>query len=340
VNSLERVIAALKRDKLPDRVPYLEWGIDKKVINKINRGSSYEDFIENSIMDGVVSNAVLEEKRNYIDNDNYIDEWGVKRRRSPEDIWYPVDAPLKQIEKISEFVPPDPTESYRFKTLEKHVAKFKGKKAIIYFINDAYSIPSRLRGVERFLIDFIENPNIIRELVKISVEYNCQLAEYALSKGADIIASGDDYAFNSGCFFSPQFFKEYIVEGLAKVIRTVHENGGYFIKHTDGNINRIFESILSTGIDAINPIEPKAGMDLEFIKKKFGGNICIMGNVDCGNLLTFGTEAEVIQETKACIDIAAPGGGYILSSSNSIHSSVKPENFLAMIKTVEKYGYY
>ena len=65
-----------------------------------------------------------------------------------------------------------------------------------------------------------------------------------------------------------------------------------------------------------------------------------MGNVDCGNLLTFGTEEEVIKETKKCLDIGAPGGGYILSSSNSIHSGVKPENFLAMMKTVKKYGIY
>lgn len=271
MNSLERVITALKKNKLPDRVPYLEWGIDEKVINKISPGSSYEDFVENSVIDGVVKNAILEEKRIYIDNDNFIDEWGVKRRRSPEDIWYPVDAPLKQIESLSEFVPPDPTEPHRFGTLEKNVARFKGKKAIIYFINDAYSIPSRLRGVDRFLMDFIENPDLVRKLVKISVDYNCQLAECALSKGADIIASGDDYAFNTGCFINPQFFREFIADELAKVVKTVHENGGYFIKHTDGNINKIFEIILKTGVDAINPIEPKAVWILSLSRKNMAG---------------------------------------------------------------------
>ena len=142
---------------------------------------------------------------------------------------------------------------------------------IIYFINDAYSIPSRLRGVDRFLMDFIENPDLVRKLVKISVDYNCQLAECALSKGADIIASGDDYAFNTGCFINPQFFREFIADELAKVVKTVHENGGYFIKHTDGNINKIFEIILKTGVDAINPIEPKAVWILSLSRKNMAG---------------------------------------------------------------------
>jgi uroporphyrinogen decarboxylase len=57
-------------------------------------------------------------------------------------------------------------------------------------------------------------------------------------------------------------------------------------------------------------------------------------------LLPFGTEEEVEQSVKETIEIAAPGGGYILCSSNSIHPNVKPENYIAMVRAGHKYGAY
>jgi uroporphyrinogen decarboxylase len=56
--------------------------------------------------------------------------------------------------------------------------------------------------------------------------------------------------------------------------------------------------------------------------------------------LSFKTEKETIEETKECLSKAMPGGGYILSSSNSIHSAVKPENYLAMLDALKKFGRY
>ena len=76
------------------------------------------------------------------------------------------------------------------------------------------------------------------------------------------------------------------------------------------------------------------------IKKEYGQRICIKGNVDCTKTLVYGTGQEVEEEVKACIEQAAPGGGYILSSSNMIHSGVKPENYVSMIKALRKYGKY
>jgi len=65
-----------------------------------------------------------------------------------------------------------------------------------------------------------------------------------------------------------------------------------------------------------------------------------MGNVNCAGSLIHGTKEDVVKETKDCIDIAGPGGGYILASSNSIPRDTKPENYIAMVETVKKYGIY
>ena len=98
--------------------------------------------------------------------------------------------------------------------------------------------------------------------------------------------------------------------------------------------------IVDSGIDCLDPIDPIAGMDLRQIKSDYGSRVCLKGNVDCSTTLTFKSEQETQEETKRCLEIAMPGGGYILSSSNSIHSAVKPENYLAMLNTLKKYGKY
>ena len=116
--------------------------------------------------------------------------------------------------------------------------------------------------------------------------------------------------------------------------------GALCIKHSDGNLMKILDMIIETGIDGINPIDPIAGMNIQKIKKMYGNRVCIIGNIDCGDLLTNGTPEQVIKAVKMCIKTASPGGGHILSSSNSIHSGVKPENFLAMVEAAKKYGKY
>jgi len=98
--------------------------------------------------------------------------------------------------------------------------------------------------------------------------------------------------------------------------------------------------IIDSGIDCLDPIDPVAGMNLGEIKRKYGERICIKGNVDCANTLTLHGVEETIGETKKCIETAGPGGGYILSSSNTIHASVKPENYTAMLDTWKKYRNY
>jgi len=81
-------------------------------------------------------------------------------------------------------------------------------------------------------------------------------------------------------------------------------------------------------------------MDIGKVKKYLAGRACILGTIDCRNLLPFGTEEEVEQAVKETIEQASPGGGYIITSSNSIHPACKSENYIAMVKAAHKYGIY
>jgi uroporphyrinogen decarboxylase len=81
-------------------------------------------------------------------------------------------------------------------------------------------------------------------------------------------------------------------------------------------------------------------MDLATVKEGWGDRVAIKGNVDCAYLLVDGPKEAVIETTKECIRIAGPGGGYACSTSNSIHSGVKPDLYLAMVDTIREYGRY
>ena len=207
-------------------------------------------------------------------------------------------------------------------------------------IRDVFSTPRDLRGYSRILMDTIQNPSFVSTIVKQIIKHNIEIAKEAVRIGADIIASGDDYADNSGLIMSPQTFRELLLPSFRELVAKVKEDGSFFIKHTDGNIMAIIEDLIDSGIDCIDPIDPLAGMNIEEIKKKYGRKVAIKGNIDCVNTLCRHPIKDVKMEVIRCILMAAPAGGYIISSSNTIHSGVIPENYLAMLETIYEFGNY
>jgi uroporphyrinogen decarboxylase len=112
------------------------------------------------------------------------------------------------------------------------------------------------------------------------------------------------------------------------------------MRHSDGNLWPLLDTLLEAGYDGLNPLEPQAGMDLKKVKDYCGDRICLIGNIDCIELLPNGTPAQVESAVKQAIDDAAAGGGLIISDSNSLHPGVNPENCIAMFEATKKYGKY
>ena len=183
-------------------------------------------------------------------------------------------------------------------------------------------------------------PELVGAIVAMSVEVNLELAKEVAARGADFVWTGDDYACNTGPLMSPAHFREIFHPGLCRVMGGFKELGLPVIKHTDGNLWPIMDMIIDSGIDCLDPIDPQAGMDLAEVKAKYGRVVALKGNVDCAQTMTFGSPEDVASETRSCLRAGAPGGGFILSSSNSIHSAVKPGNYLAMLQTLREYGRY
>jgi uroporphyrinogen decarboxylase len=122
-------------------------------------------------------------------------------------------------------------------------------------------------------------------------------------------------------------------------VASAHARGLRIIKHSDGNLWPILDDLLEAGFDGIHPIQPQS-MDIRDVKAHLEGRATVLGNIDCSFLLPFGSQEEVERAVLETIRAAAPGGGYIISSSNSIHPGVKPENYIAMVRAARRYGAY
>ena len=339
MNSYERVMTALAVGE-PDRVPLLEILIDPKVIRALCPQAKDQNEFEDLMDFDAVSCMVNFRRVSEWPDGTYLDEWGVRYKPNPEVMAHPIEGPIRLPEDLRNYQPPDPDAAWRLGKLPELVHRFKGKKAVVFHQRAAFMWSVYLNGMENLLVNFLTEPDFAHQLMDKVLTANIKVARNALRAGADIIVLGDDYAGNNSPLFSPAVFKEFILPRLQKMVDVIHEEGGKVIKHSDGNLWLILDMIVNTGIDGLNPIEPIAGMDIGSVKEKYGKRLCLVGNIDCGHLLPHGSSAEVEEAVRECIRKASPGGGHIISSSNSIHASVNPENYLAMIKAVRKYGAY
>ncbi len=343
MGSRERVFAALER-RQPDRIPILEWVIDPKVIDVLSSGCSYLDFIEKIELDGVSTNEsndfrtdieIIDEKKGL-----FKDKWNVTRRFTTEAVAFPMKSPIRRESDLRKCSPPDPRDERLFEKLYEAVKRFKGRKAIIWLGHDAFILPSYLRGMENLLADYVLNPDFAHKVTEMCVAYNIEEVRRAVEIGAEVVMLSDDYACKRGPLMSPAHFREFVLPGLKRVVEAAKDVGAYVVKHTDGNVWPILDMIIESAIDGINPLEPTAGMDIGEVKTKYGDRVCVVGNIDCSYTLTQRSVEDVCREVEECISKASPGGGHIMSSSNSIHSGVRPENYRAMIEATRKYGNY
>jgi uroporphyrinogen decarboxylase len=220
------------------------------------------------------------------------------------------------------------------------VKRYKGRRAIRFSHRAAFMWSAYLMDLDNLLANMLIEPETVHLLMDKVLETNIRLAVNAIRAGAEIVTLGDDYAHNLGPLMSPECFAEFIQPRLKRMVDAVHEEGALVIKHSDGNLYSILEAIVGTGIDCLNPIEPVAGMDLATVKRLVGGRVSLCGNIDCGQLLPHGTVQDVAAAVRQAVQDAAVGGGFLLASSNSIHSSCQPANFAAMIAAGHAYGCY
>lgn len=160
--------------------------------------------------------------------------------------------------------------------------------------------------------------------------------EKYLALGIDQIGVGGDFA-GQRLMISPPAYREFIVPEVRTLSRRIHAAGRWAINASDGNLWPVIDDFLyGCEVDGYLEIDLHAGMDLRELKASHGDRITFYGNLDCGNILSFGSPEEVQRHTLDCLEAGWGQGGHILCASNAITASVPLRNYLALVGAYRK----
>lgn len=330
------ILSALRRQK-PGRVPMFEWFIDDAVLTALVGTTDIIEAVEILDLDAVNIRPNYEKK--WVDSTTYVDEWEIERKLTGDVLAAATSFPIPDVKLHRHYTFPNPDHKDRFKSLEKAFEKYGEKRAIVLNLRDGFSDMRDLLGYQNALMGVLLEKEAYSELLKRVVQYNLAIAELAVKRlGVEIVATTDDVCTANGPLFSPKAYREVLYPGFVDIMQGYKSLGLLIIKHCDGNIRPFLDLWLDAGIDCLDPIDPCADLDMGEMKEKYGNRICLKGNIDCTGNLCEGTPEQVREEVRLCIEKGkGREGGLIVSSSNTIHRGVKPENFRAMIETVREY---
>lgn len=199
------------------------------------------------------------------------------------------------------------------------------------------SMLNEMFPMEDYMVYCLTNTEEMYKISEKVIAYEIKKAKLFIDKGADAILIADDMAFNSGVFLPPYIMEENVYPFYKQMIQEIkaYKDVPVFL-HSDGNLNNVMEDIIDCGFDGLQSLQPSAGMVIGVIKEKYGDKLCLWGNIDLDYIMCFGSTEEVKNDVRKTIDIAGPGGGFILSTCNTMVNIIPPANIFAMMEESEK----
>ena len=174
-------------------------------------------------------------------------------------------------------------------------------------------------------------PDVAEEHFSLATQSAARRIEKYISLGIDQIGIGGDLAGNRP-LISPQAYRDFIVPEVRLLSRSIHGAGRWAINASDGDLWSVIDDFLvGCQVDGYLEIDVHAGMDMRRLKASYGDRVTLYGNLDCGNILSLGSQEDVRRHTIECLEAGWGSGGHILCASNAITASVPFRNYLAVV---------
>ena len=329
MTSRQRVLAALRLEK-PDRVPYLEIGVDPALAEQLlgrpapAAGSAFSiEAQPRSVEDEKALARVLHK-----DNIVYVLRAPVfaDRVAGKDGRLFYADGQIRSRADLDRLVLPDPHDDGLYRELREFIAA--KEDFALCLVTRAGFFPALLSmGMERFFLALYDDRPFVEDVIDRYTDWAVAVTERVCAMDIDVFISTDDLAWNRGPMLSPDLFREIVMPRFRRVAEKVRKP---WVMHSDGNIVPLVDELLSLGINGLHALEPEA-LDIREVKRRWGDRVCLIGNV---SLVTLGrgTPAQVQAEARGLIRDLGRSGGYIVSSANSLTSYVPVENALALAR--------
>ena len=253
-------------------------------------------------------------------------------------------AHVTTVKEVEEYPWPSP-DWWDFSGMKGQIAELNRDEryCILYFVGGAFETPWYMRGMERFLMDLVECPDIAEAISCHAMKFYKTRALRALEAAdgmVDMVYSGGDIGTQRGMMLSPDLWRKHIKPYSTELIRTFKEMGIITMYHSCGSILPVIDDLIEMGLDVLDPIQPKAeGMSAENLKARFGGRISFHGGIDEQELLPRGTPEQVRAETERVMSVFGADGGYIMCPAHALQPDTPPENALAMYDAAKEWRF-
>ena len=192
-------------------------------------------------------------------------------------------------------------------------------------------------GTERFLMYMLDEPELCKDMIDTSLDLNLRLLDKAWEAGYtfDMLNIRDDLGYKFTQFISTDTFREIVKPSYKRAVEWAHAKGAKVRLHSCGFVQGLLPDIVGLGFDALHPMEVKAGMDPEKVKKEYGKDIVLHGGF---NAMLWKDLDVIRSEMRRLLPILSQGGGYIFASDHSIPNDVSFENVTEIIRLAKELG--
>ncbi|MEM2969327.1 MAG: uroporphyrinogen decarboxylase family protein, partial [Candidatus Bathyarchaeia archaeon] len=193
----------------------------------------------------------------------------------------------------------------------------------------------------RLLRAVLQEPEWVKDMYWTDVKLAIEMCDRMMKAGFkfDGAFMYCDLGYRGGLFFSPKHYEDQLHPVFKELCRYFHNHGMPVILHCCGKVKDLIPYFIEEGIDCLQPLEVKSGMDLIELKEKYGDKIAFMGGIDV-RLMSLDDPKPIEKEIKTKITVAKVGGGYIYHSDHSVPKDVSFEQYKRVIALVQKYGKY
>ena len=344
MDSRTRVLTAINH-KQPDRLP-ITFDAEKEVIAALMKhfGVKTRDEVWNALhADTRLIGADHHYHHIRTTKKESFDFWGigqVEQAYSGGTYWEYSTAPLAKMETVAEINAYDwPTpDELSFESLRESRENNPDKAIIAHITHAGYFKATHMRGMEAFMVDLGQNPEIAETIINRINGYIFPAIERLYQDAGDffdIFYIADDFCDAKGPLMSPRMFRKYIKPYLAKYAEIVHTYGKKLLLHTCGSTRKLLPDIIDAGVDLMEPIQTSAaGMAVEGLKADFGDKMTFYGSIDLINVLSKGSPDDVRNEVLKNFRVLGKNGGFIVGPGHTyIQPDVPLENILIMYET-------
>ncbi len=326
------VIKMVLEGKCPPYVPW-SFGFTKEAYDKLAqhyRQSDIEDKLQNHII-GLGNDLGFFTD---IGEDAVQDVFGVVWDRSVDKDIGVVKGKVLKEPTLKGYEFPNPLDKRFFHDIPEKIGQFEDRFRLFQIGFSLYERAWTLRGMETLMMDFYDNPDFVHELLDAIAVYNIAQAKEAMKYDIDAVYFGDDWGQQRGLQMGPKIWREFFYPVLKRMYSIVRKEGKYVFIHSCGDVDELFDDLISIGLNCFNPFQPEV-MDVDSLLSKYRGRLAFHGGLSTQKTLPYGSVEDVRKEVRHLLEIGRDGN-YIFSPAHSVEGDVPLENMLVFIEEVQR----